>query len=165
MPKFGNGDGRNFKLIVGARRHPVLEVEGPFFAANNHVSVKDYRHLSPGVVRVLRAACKSRRHALASSSGSWAWPKTSAKSRPEQTFSSSGTSRATGEPFRRRMALPGGAMVEQLARQRLLLYAEGQEWIGATIEYGDRNYRPVPFDNELEDALHLPEATAEYECV
>src|ERR1039457_4862865 len=63
------------------------------------------------------------------------------------------------------MALPGGAMVEQLARQRLLLYAEGQEWIGATIEYGDRNYRPVPFDNELEDALHLPEATAEYECV
>src|ERR1017187_2813740 len=95
MPKFGNGDGRNFKLIVGARRHPVLEVEGPFFAANNHVSVKDYRHLSPGAVRVLRAACKSRRHALASSSGSWAWPKTSAKSRPEQTFSSSGTSRAT----------------------------------------------------------------------
>src|ERR1019366_8636758 len=63
------------------------------------------------------------------------------------------------------MALPGGAMIEQLARQRLLLYAEGQEWIGATIEYGDRNYRPVPFDNELEDALHLPEATAEYECV
>jgi len=63
------------------------------------------------------------------------------------------------------MALPGGAMVEQLAGQRLLLYAEGQEWIAATIEYGDRNYRPVPFLNELEDALHLPEATAEYECV
>jgi hypothetical protein len=63
------------------------------------------------------------------------------------------------------MALPGGAMVEQLSGRNLLLYAEGEERIGATIEYAGRHYRPVRFDNELEDALHLPQATAEFDGV
>jgi hypothetical protein len=60
------------------------------------------RHrLSAGGLRVLRAARRSRRHALTSSFDNLASTSTWARSRPTQTFSLSGTKRANGDPFLR----------------------------------------------------------------
>jgi len=66
---------------------------------NDDISVKNYRHLSEGILRVLRAASRSRRQAFASFSGKSSSAKASAKSRPTHTFSLSGTRRAKGSPF------------------------------------------------------------------
>src|SRR5260370_33053799 len=94
-----HGDGGDFNLIVRAIPHPVLEVESALLAPNDDIRVENYRHRSTGALRALRAACKSRCQALASSSGNSVLARASANSRPTQTFSSSGTKRANGEPF------------------------------------------------------------------
>src|SRR5271169_2523911 len=90
---------QDLKLIIGTGRHPVLEVESALLAANDDVSVKNYRHLSTGALRVLRAASRSRCHALASFCGRSVFARASAKSQPAQTFSISGPRRANGLPF------------------------------------------------------------------
>src|SRR5262249_32485490 len=56
-------------------------------------------HLLAGGFRFFRTVRRSRCQALASSAGSSADARTCARSRPRQTFSLSGTSRATGVPF------------------------------------------------------------------
>src|SRR6516165_10601722 len=91
VPEFGNRYCSNLELLFGTRGHPVLEVESALFASNEHVSVENYRHLSAGVLSALRAACRSRCHALASFSGNSTLARASAKSRPTQIFSLSGT--------------------------------------------------------------------------
>ena len=37
VPKFGHGDGRDFKLIFRAGGHPATEIESAFFAANDDI--------------------------------------------------------------------------------------------------------------------------------
>src|SRR5271157_458951 len=101
VPEFGHRDGGNLKLLTRTGRHPLLEVEGALLTLNDDVRIQNYRHLSAGSLRVLRAACKSRCHALASFSGKSVSARASAKSRPTQTFSSPGVRRATGSPFLR----------------------------------------------------------------
>src|SRR5579864_1908790 len=99
VPELSNGDGRNFELVVGMGSDPLLQVEGAFLAPNDDVGVENYRHLSVGALSLLRAVCRSRRHALASFSGRAVLARLSAKSRPAQTFSLSGVRRANGSPF------------------------------------------------------------------
>src|SRR5215469_10570575 len=99
MPQLRHCDSRNFELILRARLYPLSEVESSFLASNDYVGVENDYHRSAGVLRILRAACNSRCQALASSSGNSVFLRASASSRPTQTFSSSGTKRAKGEPF------------------------------------------------------------------
>jgi hypothetical protein len=61
------------------------------------VGIVNYAHLSAGGLAVLRAVRRSRRQALASSGDS----SVSARSRPKQIFSLSGTKRANGAHFLR----------------------------------------------------------------
>src|SRR5271154_5522320 len=99
MPKFGNGYRSNLELVMGTGRNPPLQVESALLPANDHVRVKNYRHELAGALRTFRAAFRSRCHALVSLLFSLALARTSAKSRPTQTFSLSGTRRANGLPF------------------------------------------------------------------
>src|SRR5467141_871772 len=99
MPSLGNRDCSNLKSIIRTGGHPTLQVKSTLLAPNDDVRVQDYRHLSAGALRLLRAAFSSRCHALASFSGKSGLARASAKSRPTQTFSLSGIRRATGSPF------------------------------------------------------------------
>lgn len=67
------------------REVPAIE-GGHLTAGKEAIFIKDYRPLSAGDLRVLRAVCKSPCHALASSSDNLAWDKTPAKSRPRAEF-------------------------------------------------------------------------------
>jgi hypothetical protein len=102
MPQLRHSDGRNCKPIVRPRRCPGCEVEDAPFPADDDVGIENYLHLSPGSLVVLRAFWRSRRQALASSGDNSVSANTAARSRPEQTFSLSGTKRANGAPFLRR---------------------------------------------------------------
>jgi len=86
-------------MIVRMDRHPTAKIKCPLLSPNDDVRIQDYRHLSIGGFNVLRAVRKSRRQAAASSGDKSISASAPAKSRPVQTFSLSGTSRATGEPF------------------------------------------------------------------
>src|ERR1700746_667899 len=99
MPQLGDSDCGDLELLVGTGRHPFLEVERSPLAPNDDVGVKNYRHLSAGALRILRAARRSRCQALASLSGRSTLARASAKARPTQTFPLSGTRRANGSPF------------------------------------------------------------------
>jgi hypothetical protein len=92
MPEFGNCDRSNLKSILGTGRHPLLEVESAPFATNDNVRVEDYRHLSAGALRALRAAFRSRRHALASLPCKLILLNAPANWRPTQALSLSDTS-------------------------------------------------------------------------
>src|SRR5208282_3668577 len=92
-------DGGNLELFVGLGSGPGLQVKNAFFTTNHDVGIEDYCHWSAGGLRILRARCRSRRHAFASSGNKAVSANTSAKSRPRQTFSFSGLRRAKGEPF------------------------------------------------------------------
>src|SRR5215510_10970935 len=94
MPELGDGYRRDFKLLSCSGCYPVLEVKRTPLASNDDVGVENYRHLSAGVLRVLRAALRSRCHAFASFSGKSTLARASANSRPTQTLSLSGTRRA-----------------------------------------------------------------------
>src|SRR5271166_4313611 len=99
VPQFSNGDCGNLELLIWLRGHPSSEVEGFSFVPNNDVGIEDYRHRSTGGFNILRARCRSFRHAFAFSGDNSISRRASANSRPVQRFSSVGTSRATGEPF------------------------------------------------------------------
>src|ERR1700722_513581 len=99
MPKLGYGNRRNLEQIIRPRRHPCGEIKKTLLPSDDDVGVENYRHLSAGGVRDLRAEWTSRRQALACSFDNAASDNTWASSRPMQTFSRSGTKRATGEPF------------------------------------------------------------------
>src|SRR5215470_3078375 len=99
MPELCDGYRRDLKLVSWSGCYPVLEVKTTPLASNDDVSVENYRHLSAGVLRTLRAASRSRYHAFASFSGKSTLARTSANSRPTQTLSLSGTRRAYGSPF------------------------------------------------------------------
>src|SRR5581483_6601954 len=99
MPQFGHGNGGDFKFIARPGGRPPLEIKRAFLASNDDIGIQNYRHLSAGALRVLRAACSSRCQTAASASDSSALASAPARSRPVQTFSLSGTNRATGEPF------------------------------------------------------------------
>src|ERR1700690_2579121 len=101
MPELRYRDGRNFKPIIRPRDRPRREVEDASFPANDDIGIEHYRHLSAGSLRVLRAVWRSWRHALASSFDNSVSTSISARSRPTQTFSLSGTNRAKGVPFLR----------------------------------------------------------------
>jgi len=60
---------------------PAIQVKSAFLAPNDDVRVQDYRHLSAGALRLLRAASKSPCHALASFSGKSVLARASDKSR------------------------------------------------------------------------------------
>ena len=98
-PQFGHPDGGYFKLLSWLGGQPTFEIKCFFLAANDDIRIQNYRHLSAGALRFLRTVCKSRRQATASSLASPILANAVAKSRPVQTFSLSGGSRATGEPF------------------------------------------------------------------
>jgi hypothetical protein len=68
-PSLGKGNGSDFKSIIGTGRHPTLQVKSILLASNDQVRVQDYRHLSAGTLRLLRAASRSSCHALASFCG------------------------------------------------------------------------------------------------
>src|ERR1700730_2404006 len=99
VPQLGNCDRSHFKSVVGTGSHPLLQVEVALLAPNDDVGVENYRHLSAGALSLLRAVCRSRRHALASLSGRAVLARASAKSRPAHSFSLSGVRRANGSPF------------------------------------------------------------------
>jgi len=101
MPQLRHSDGRYRKPIVRPRRCPGCEVEDAPFPADDDVGIENYLHLSPGSLAALRAVWRSRRQALASSGDNLVSASTAARSRPEQTFSLSGTKRANGAPFLR----------------------------------------------------------------
>src|SRR5713226_8362291 len=90
VPELSNGDRRNLKFFIGTGSHPLLQVESALLPANDDVGVENYRHLSAGALSLLRAVCRSRRHALASLSGRSVLARASAKSRPAHSFSFSG---------------------------------------------------------------------------
>jgi hypothetical protein len=102
MPQLRHSDGRDFKAIIWSRCCPGCEVEDAPFPANDDIGVENYHHLSAGSLAALRAVRRSRRQALASSGDNSVSASTSARSRPKQTFSLSGTKRANGAPFLRR---------------------------------------------------------------
>jgi hypothetical protein len=51
------------------------------------------------------------------------------------------------------VALPGGAMIEQLAGRRLLFSASGKEQIGASINHAGQSYGPMPLEPAYESLL------------
>ncbi len=59
------------QTISGGRKFPL--------AANNHIGIEDYRHLSIGGFSAFRAFCRSRRQVFASFAGKWTSPSASAK--------------------------------------------------------------------------------------
>lgn len=99
LPQFSHRDSGDFKLISRAEGDPAQEIECALFGAVDDVCVKPYDQLSTGGLAAFRAASRSRRQLMVSSSDKLLLAKTSAKSRPEQTFLPSGLSRATGDPF------------------------------------------------------------------
>jgi hypothetical protein len=89
----------DLKLLGVIVAKPAMEVKVSSFAANNQVRVQSYRHLFFGVFSALRAACRSRTQAWVSAAGNSTLAIALAKSRPVQTFSPSGMSRAKDDPF------------------------------------------------------------------
>lgn len=99
MPQFRYGDGANFQILAGLRIQPCDEVEVAFLAFDDYIGIENYRRLSLGGFKALRAAIRSRCQALASLSDRSTFLNASANSRPVQLFFCSGTRRATGVPF------------------------------------------------------------------
>src|SRR5690242_13369678 len=99
VPELSNRDCGNFKLLIRERSYPLAEVDRPSLTSDNDVCAQNYRHLLAGALSVLRPLRSSRSHAFASFARSSVFARTSARSRPKHTFSSSGTSRANGSPF------------------------------------------------------------------
>ncbi len=61
------------------------------------------------------------------------------------------------------VVLPDGAIIEQVANSRMLLWPPGGEFVIAhSIDYLGVRYVPVPLDGALERALHLPDGPAEF---
>jgi len=106
IPKFGDGNGGDFKLIVPGGQ-PSPQVKRAFLTPDDDVRVEDYRHLSSRDFNRLRAASRSLRHARASAFERPIPASTAASSLPAHRFSTSGTSRANGLPFfnRRKLSL------------------------------------------------------------
>src|SRR5512144_150892 len=59
-------------------------------------------------------------------------------------------------------SFPCGTMIELLDDHKLLLYQDGAETIGTTVEYAGTIYEPASLDPALLRALHLPVGTADY---
>src|ERR1019366_1256320 len=66
MPQFRYGDGGNFQILAGLPIQPCDEVELTFLAFDDYIGIENYRHLSLGGFKALRAAIRSRCQALAS---------------------------------------------------------------------------------------------------
>src|SRR5450631_546285 len=99
MPQFRYGDSGNFQILAGLRIQPRDEVEVAFLAFDDYIGIENYRRLSLGGFKALRAANRSRCQALASLSDRSTFLNAFANSGPGQLFFCSGTRRATGEPF------------------------------------------------------------------
>ncbi|MGB8063737.1 MAG: hypothetical protein WCF26_17720 [Candidatus Sulfotelmatobacter sp.] len=86
---------------------PRDEVEVALLAFDDYIGIENYRHLSLGGFKALRAATKSRCHALASLSDKSTFLNAFANSGPVHLFFCfcSGTMRATGVPFLSRTKL------------------------------------------------------------
>jgi hypothetical protein len=99
MPHFGDSDRGDFQILAGLRIQPCDEVEGSLLAFDNYIRIEDYRHRLLGGFKALRAATRSRCHALASLSGRSTFLSACANLGAVQPFLPSGTRRATGVPF------------------------------------------------------------------